>query len=229
MRLSSTSLVRVAALAGALLGAPATQAGSIDNPGIQAGNLLQFGVPLTGFALTFLLHDPGDSPASTFGPGDLVNTLRLEGAPRHDFLAAALRMELATYSLKYAVAEQRPNGGQHSFPSGHTASAFMGAEFIRKEYGWLWGAPAYAAAGYVGWSRVASHNHWPRDVYAGAAVGILSNHDLGEFTGRYGTISIGPALLSPRPAASGFGEEPSDDALRGADADAIGLQLNLKF
>ena len=31
----------------------------------------------------------------------------------------------ATYALKYAINADRPNGGSHSFPSGHTSSAFL--------------------------------------------------------------------------------------------------------
>ena len=72
-----------------------------------------------------------------------------------------------------------PNGGPRSFPSGHTSIAFSGAEFIRKEYGWRWAAAAYAAAGFVGWSRAwnRSQQHYVHDVLAGAALGILANHD----------------------------------------------------
>jgi len=105
----------------------------------------------------------------------------LNGSPRHDFVIAFGRMEAVTYGLKYSVDETRPNGQPHSFPSGHTSASFMGAEFIRKQYGWYAGAPAYLAASYVGWTRQQSRNHYSRDVFAGALIGILSNHDLAEF------------------------------------------------
>jgi hypothetical protein len=104
-------------------------------------------------------------------------------------------MEVATYALKYAINADRPNGGSQSFPSGHTAAAFMGAEFIRKEFGPWWGVPAYGAASWVGYTRVKSHNHYWRDVIGGAALGILSNYDFGSIKTRSGTLSISPTLM----------------------------------
>jgi membrane-associated phospholipid phosphatase len=83
--------------------------------------------------------------------------------------------EGVTYGLKYTVHETRPNGSSQSFPSGHTSVSFCGAEFIRKRYGWELGIPAYAAASFVAYSRVESNEHWPHDVIAGAAIGIVSS------------------------------------------------------
>ncbi len=81
-----------------------------------------------------------------------------------------------TYALKYTVNETRPNGGAHSFPSGHTSASFSAAEFVRKRYGWEYGVPAYALATFVGYSRVESNEHYTRDVLAGAGIGILSSY-----------------------------------------------------
>src|SRR5262249_36325565 len=119
--------------------------------------------------------------------------LHLNGSPRHDLFLALGRSTLATEVLKGAVNERRPNGGAHSFPSGHTSFAFTGAEFIRKEYGWGWGAPAYLAAGFVGWSRVEAQAHHTHDVLAGAVIGVLANHDFGEVKTRFGQLSFEPA------------------------------------
>lgn len=80
------------------------------------------------------------------------------------------------YSTKYLVNAERPNGAGYSFPSGHTTSSFAGAAFIQSEYGWKWGVPAYLLASYVGWSRINANKHWPRDVYAGAALAIGVNY-----------------------------------------------------
>jgi membrane-associated phospholipid phosphatase len=55
----------------------------------------------------------------------------------------------ATYGLKYAINERRPNGGRQSFPSGHASISFASAEFLRKRYGWEYGVPAYALASFV--------------------------------------------------------------------------------
>ncbi len=81
-----------------------------------------------------------------------------------------------TYALKETVHEHRPNGGMHSFPSGHASSAFTAAEFLRVRYGLKWGVPAYVAAAFVAYSRVEAHKHWTHDVVAGAAIGVLSSH-----------------------------------------------------
>ena len=81
----------------------------------------------------------------------------------------------ATYTLKYTVNEKRPNGGSHSFPSGHTSASVSAAEFIRKRYGWEYALPAYALAGFVGYSRVESREHHPHDVLAGAAIGFVQS------------------------------------------------------
>jgi membrane-associated phospholipid phosphatase len=81
----------------------------------------------------------------------------------------------ATFILKRAINETRPNGGDQSFPSGHASSSFASAEFLRRRYGWKWGTPAYAFAALVGYSRVVSKMHWTHDVVAGAALGVASS------------------------------------------------------
>ena len=178
----------------------------------ESGTVLQYVVPVTALALTFVLDGPSK-------PNDLdlnlnFNTdrlIHLDGSPRHDLALAFGRSLVLTQTLKYAVNETRPDGGSHSFPSGHTAAAFTGAEFIRKEYGWWWGIPAYAMATYVGWSRVDAREHYAHDVLAGAAIGILVNHDFRELHTRYGALSFAPATL------------PS------GEHSVMGLQFNLQF
>ncbi len=80
-----------------------------------------------------------------------------------------------TLALKHVIDETRPNGGHLSFPSGHTSLSFSSAEFVRGRYGWSAGAPAYALAAFVGYSRVESHQHYVHDVLGGAGIGILSS------------------------------------------------------
>ena len=178
----------------------AESASEQPDPAVErTGDYLQVGIPLVALGLTFLLggEEEADAAASPYaGSGLALDTdwLHMNGSPRHDLLLAVGRTELATYSLKYSVDSERPNGGGQSFPSGHTSIAFAGAEFIRKEYGWGWGVPSYLAASYVGWSRVETKNHWTSDVLAGAAIGILSNHDGLDFTLPWGQLSITPSL-----------------------------------
>ncbi|MCH5175183.1 MAG: phosphatase PAP2 family protein [Prevotellaceae bacterium] len=78
---------------------------------------------------------------------------------------------------KYSVREKRPDSEKrNSFPSGHTATAFMGAEMVRMEYGNACGIGAYAFATGIGILRMYNDRHWLNDVIAGAGVGILSTH-----------------------------------------------------
>jgi membrane-associated phospholipid phosphatase len=90
-------------------------------------------------------------------------------------VTSAVICEGVTFSLKHIVHSRRPDGtDNHSFPSGHTARAFRGAEMLRAEYGWAWGAAGYAVAAGVGALRIHHHRHRFGDVAAGAAIGFLS-------------------------------------------------------
>lgn len=78
-------------------------------------------------------------------------------------------------SLKLLIGEKRPDSSRNnSFPSGHTACAFLGAELVRLEYGGYWGAAAYTVAIATGFLRMYNERHWSNDVLAGAGIGILS-------------------------------------------------------
>ncbi|MCO6026100.1 phosphatase PAP2 family protein [Prevotella cerevisiae] len=80
--------------------------------------------------------------------------------------------------LKHSIKVTRPDGSDHqSFPSGHTATAFMTATMLSKEYGYLspWvSVGAYSAATVTGLMRMANNKHWLSDVMVGAGIGILS-------------------------------------------------------
>lgn len=207
----------------------------------KSGDLLQVGVPLMALGLTFLLNGKDadteeDSETKKWNPYSPVGELGFEfmhmtGSPRHDLALAIARTELTTYSLKYGIDAERPNGGSNSFPSGHTSVAFAGAEFIRKQYGVWWGIPAYLTAGYVGWSRVISNNHYPRDVLAGAAIGILSNHDFATVQLPFGSLSVSSGLLAPQPGfINGFDAPPPDSvAAAFTPPPATGLRFELRF
>lgn len=73
---------------------------------------------------------------------------------------------------------ERPDGtSNNSFPSGHTATAFMGAEFLFQEYKdeSIWyGISGYAIAAGTGFFRMYNDRHWLTDIAAGAGIGILS-------------------------------------------------------
>jgi membrane-associated phospholipid phosphatase len=95
-----------------------------------------------------------------------------------------------TQALKYGVNRERPNGGDHSFPSGHTSAAFQGASFIHARYGWKYAIPAYIGASFVGYSRVYANKHYTSDVLAGAAIGTLSSF---YFATPYKGVNISPS------------------------------------
>lgn len=87
---------------------------------------------------------------------------------------------LVTHSLKRIIKKQRPEGRHlfDAFPSGHTTSAFSGASFIQRRYGWKYGKWAYILAALVGVSRMEGPDGWHDlwDVLAGATVGIGSTY-----------------------------------------------------
>lgn len=91
---------------------------------------------------------------------------------------SAIFMASIVNGLKYSTAVMRPDGTRrNSFPSGHTATAFMGAEFLRREYWetspWI-GVGGYVVAAGTGFMRIYNNRHWLTDVLTGAGIGILS-------------------------------------------------------
>lgn len=112
-----------------------------------------------------------------------LNALGIKG--RHDFRDRTIIYGLSNVILSSMVFgtkkfsnQLRPDGSnQFSFPSGHTANAFAGAEFLRLEYKdvspW-YGIAGYAVAATTGYLRMYNNKHWLSDVVAGAGIGILS-------------------------------------------------------
>lgn len=84
-------------------------------------------------------------------------------------------MLILGYGTKFIVKEQRPDmSNNHSFPSGHVALAFTGAELLRSEYGTTYGIAGYAVATTVAFLRLYNNKHWFNDILMGAGIGILS-------------------------------------------------------
>lgn len=94
-----------------------------------------------------------------------------------DAFATAL-MATTVQGLKHSTNVTRPDGSDnHSFPSGHTATAFMTATMLSREYGykspWI-SVGAYSVATATGLMRMANNKHWLSDVMVGAGIGIMT-------------------------------------------------------
>lgn len=82
------------------------------------------------------------------------------------------------YATKQTTPRERPDGSAtNSFPSGHTATAFVAAQFLHEEYKgkspWI-SVGGYTMATLIGAARVYNNRHWVSDVVSGAGIGILS-------------------------------------------------------
>jgi hypothetical protein len=100
--------------------------------------------------------------------------------PIDQFLVMSLSYGITVIPTRYLKAHYsspRPYGGNHSFPSGHTAVAFVGAHIIYKEFkdsnAWI-AYSGYAMGFVVAGARVANDKHWISDVMAGAGIAMLS-------------------------------------------------------
>ena len=109
-----------------------------------------------------------------------------------DLIRAQALNALITVPLKAVVDRERPNGGHYAFPSGHTSATFASAATLHAHYGWRVGIPAYAAAGFVAWTRARDGKHWLSDIAFGSAIGIVSGRTVAAKHG-LGRLSVIPA------------------------------------
>jgi membrane-associated phospholipid phosphatase len=152
---------------------------ALDPGEMLGGGLVQVGGALSTYVLGRWLQQP---------------RVALVGA---DLVQVQVFNAVVTQGLKFAVDRRRPDGGRHSFPSGHTSASFATASVIQRTYGWHYGAPAYAFAAYVGVSRMSENRHYPSDAVVGAALGIIA--------GRIMTSRRGPARVVPVMTHAGAG------------------------
>ena len=145
--------------------------GSISSPALKAADMIQY----SPAAIMLALKAVGVESRSDWS--------RMITAD----IASVAIMTGITNATKYSVKRERPDGRAHnSFPSGHTATSFMCATMLHKEYGqtvspWI-GAAGYGIAATTGIFRVASNRHWCSDVMCGAAIGIFSTEVAYELT-----------------------------------------------
>lgn len=98
---------------------------------------------------------------------------------------SAILMAASINTIKSTTKVMRPDGSsRNSFPSGHSATAFMAATMIHKEYGltlspW-YSIGAYSVATATAVSRQLNNRHWLSDIMVGAGIGIIST-ELGYY------------------------------------------------
>ena len=121
----------------------------------DTGDVLQLAIPATALIATLIEKDYKGTKQFAYSYGSSL---------------------IIAHTLKKLNKKQRPENRNlyDSFPSGHTTSAFSGASFIQRRYGWKYGIPAYTLATIVGVSRMEGPDGWHDtwDVLAGAAIGI---------------------------------------------------------
>jgi membrane-associated phospholipid phosphatase len=121
--------------------------------------------------------------------------------------------------LKHITKVERPDKSNlYSFPSGHTATAFWGAELVRREYPVWCGILAYTAASGVASMRIYNKKHWIGDVVAGAGFGILSTN------AAYWILPAEKKLLLKKTSSP---NEPSFSFLPYYNGEILGLSLVL--
>jgi membrane-associated phospholipid phosphatase len=147
-----------------------------------------------------------------------VYGLNLAGLPgRHTVRRASLTGGLAALltagtvtGLKYTTGVVRPDGSATtSWPSGHTATAFLAATFYHKEYGQyspLHSVAAYSLASVTGIFRQLNNRHWLTDVFAGAGFGIWSANIAYYLMDTW----MGDDGLNPPPQRTAFDSPPGD-------------------
>jgi membrane-associated phospholipid phosphatase len=102
----------------------------------------------------------------------------------YEIAVSSIATSLITTGLKFGVARDRPfvtypnditkytKAGSHSFPSGHTSSAFANATALSLNFPkWYVIVPAYGYACTIAYSRMYLGVHYPTDVFAGALIG----------------------------------------------------------
>lgn len=126
------------------------QAGSKNDSIAKAGEAVAIALPLAAGGVTIFKSDWTGLAQAVVDTGATVGTALV---------------------LKHFIHEERPDHSDNqSFPSDTAALAFAPAQFLWDRYGWQYGAPAYLAATFVGYSRVESKQHHVWDVAASAAI-----------------------------------------------------------
>ncbi|MEO8533536.1 MAG: phosphatase PAP2 family protein [Flavobacterium sp.] len=154
--------------------------------GIESGQIKRFNFQIRNTVTNNIDNKVSIDDFSRYVPAVSVYALNAFGVrgknnlrDRSVILTTSLLIMTSTvFTLKSVTNVERPDGTTNdSFPSGHTAVAFAGAEFLYQEYKdqSIWyGVAGYAVATGTGLFRLYNNRHWLTDVAAGAGIGILS-------------------------------------------------------
>lgn len=125
--------------------------------------------------------------AVLYGTGELAGSESLRKAGLLSLESFGIAAVITT-GLKVIAGRHRPAAGEgafsfnpftrsnveHSFPSGHSASAFAVASVIAGVSDSFWvGAVSYGLAGLVALSRVTNNEHWLSDIFFGSVIGYF--------------------------------------------------------
>lgn len=161
--------------------------GTIVQPALSSANILQF----SPMGIMYMLKAVGVE-----GRSDWPRMITAD-------IGAVAIMNLIARPTKYIIKRERPDGrAYNSYPSGHTATAFMCAQMLQKEYGetvspWI-GVGGYGIAATTGIFRVIANRHWCSDVMGGAAIGIFSTELAYELTDiLFGEHGIKKPIIAP--------------------------------
>lgn len=148
----------------------------------RTGDYLQIALPATAFACSVANGEALSNFARFIGTQAIVHSSKR--------------------GLGAAEINQRPSGGLHGFPSGHTAAAAFGVSSLLnscvKKNPWVQGA-IILSGGYVGASRIEVGAHFLFQVLAGALLGWLGESSLRIFrTSRFAYRNWSRFLLRAR-------------------------------
>lgn len=142
-----------------------------------------------------------------YAPFVTMISLRLAGLKAKDdwknavwiSIKSELVMIAIVESLKRVTRVSRPDGSaKNSFPSGHTAQAFVAATVFHHEFGprSIWySVGGYACATAIGAMRILNNRHWASDVLAGAGIGILATEFI--YATHQGTLLKSTTMIIP--------------------------------
>lgn len=130
----------------------------------RTGDYLQIALPATAFACSVANGEGVSNFARFIGTQAIVHSSKR--------------------GLGDAEINQRPRGGQHGFPSGHTTAAAFGVSSLLnscvKKNPWVQGA-IILSGGYVGASRIEVGAHFLFQVLVGALLGWLGERSVWIF------------------------------------------------